>query len=38
MYLREISQEIPQPAINETGLKITYQNFHPNFPGANEKN
>ena len=31
-----ISQEKPQPSIAKISLKITYLNFHWNFPGANE--
>ena len=31
-----ISQERPQPSIPEIHLKITYLEFHLNFPGANE--
>ena len=34
--LRAISQEMPWPSINKICLKITYLNFHSNFPGANE--
>ena len=33
---RAISQEMPQPSITKIRLKITYLNFHANFPGANE--
>ena len=33
---REISQEMPQPSIAKICLKITYLNFHSNFPGVNE--
>ena len=27
---------MPQPSITKIRLKITYLNFHSNFPGANE--
>ena len=36
MHLRVISQEIPQPSITKTSLKIVYLKFHSNLPGANE--
>ena len=36
VHIRTISQEIPQPSITKIHLKITYLNFHSNFPGANE--
>ena len=35
-HIRTISQEMPQPSIHRIRLKITYINFHSNFPGANE--
>ena len=36
--IRAISQEMPQPSVTKIRLKITYLNFHSNFPGANELN
>ena len=38
IHIRAISQEMPQPSITEFRLKITYLNFHSNFPGASELN
>ena len=36
IHIRAISQDMPQPAISKIRFKITYLNFHSNFPGANE--
>ena len=36
IHIRAISQEMPQPSITEICLKITYLNFHSDFPGASE--
>ena len=36
IHLSAISTEIPQPSVTEISSKITYLNFHSNFPGANE--
>ena len=36
IHIRAISQEMPQPSITKFRLKITYLNFHSNFPGTNE--
>ena len=36
IYLRAISQEIPQPSVTKIRLKITYQHFHSNPSGVNE--
>ena len=38
IHIREISQELPQPSITKSCLKITCTcvKFHSNFPGANE--
>ena len=38
IHTRAISQQMPQPSITKIRLKITYLNFHSNFPGANEIN
>ena len=38
IHLWTISQEIPQPSIIKTSLKITHLNFHYNFPEANGLN
>ena len=36
IHIRAISQEMPQPSITKIHLKITYLEFHSNFPRANE--
>ena len=36
IYLRVISQEIPQQSISKIGLKVTSLKFHSNLSGANE--
>ena len=36
IYIRAISQEMPQLSTTKIHLKITYLKFHSNFPGANE--
>ena len=36
IYIRAVSQEMPQLPITEIRLKITYLKFRSNFPGANE--
>ena len=36
IYIKAISQEMPQPSITKICLKITYLKFHSNFQGANE--
>ena len=36
IYIRAISQEMPQPAITKICLKITSLKFHSNFTEANE--
>ena len=36
IYIRAISQELPQPSITKICLKITCLKFHLNFPGAND--
>ena len=36
IYIRAISQKMPQPSITKICLKITCLKFHLNFPGANE--
>ena len=33
IHLRAISQNIPQPSINNISIKITYLKFHSNLPG-----
>ena len=38
IHIRVISQEMPQPSITKIHLKIAYQKFHSNSPGANELN
>ena len=36
IHIRAISQEMPQPSSIKICLKITYLNFHSNFPWVNE--
>ena len=36
IHSRAMSQEMPQPSITKIHLKITYLEFHSNFPRANE--
>ena len=36
IHIRAILQEMPQPSIPKICLKITYVEFHSNFPDANE--
>ena len=38
IYIRAISQEMPQPAITKIRLKMKYLKFHSNFPAANGLN